>query len=59
MYMEKLNHFFPAPAVRKLDRCRYKVPEEDDHRDELVALKREIMYVVRTFPFLLPLKTEK
>lgn len=45
MYMEKLDHYFPEPAVRKLDRCNYKVSQKDEHSDEVMALKEKIMYV--------------
>lgn len=49
MYMEKLDHYFPEPAIRKLDRCHYKVPDKDEHRTELMALKEKIMYVYFNF----------
>lgn len=43
MHLEKLEHFFPEPAVRKLDRCRYKVPKDDDFLEELNILIEKIM----------------
>lgn len=43
MYLEKLEHFFPEPTVRKLDRCHYKVPKDDVLHDELTALKEKIV----------------
>lgn len=42
MYMEKLDHYFPEPAVRKLDRHHYKIPNDADVMDEVKILKKKI-----------------
>lgn len=46
MYMEKLEHFFPEPAIRELDRCHYKVPKGDlkftELLEDLEAMKIKI-----------------
>lgn len=45
MYMEKLEHYFPEPSVRQLDRHHYKVPKDADVTDEVKILKKKIEYV--------------
>lgn len=62
MNMEKLDHYFPEPTVRKLDRCKYnpsKVSENDEHRDELMALKEQIMYVHKVTCFVFSIQEKR
>ncbi|XP_055319847.1 putative helicase mov-10-B.1 isoform X2 [Sitodiplosis mosellana] len=42
MYMEKLDHYFPEPSVRQLDRHHYKVPNDADVTHEVELLKKKI-----------------
>lgn len=44
--MEKLEHHFPAPALRTLDRCSFKEPESVELNDEEKLLKEKILYVL-------------
>lgn len=46
MYMEKMEHYFPEPKVRQLDRCNYKLPPNTDGvTEEVKMLKEQILYV--------------
>lgn len=45
MYLEKMDHYFPEPTVRQLDRCNYKVPKHSSASDEVKILKERILYV--------------
>lgn len=47
MSLEPLNHYFPEPVLRQLDRLHFKVPNGGDVLDDVKELKEQIMYAVK------------
>lgn len=43
MYLEKMDNFFPDPALRTLDRCQYKEPISRPLNSDEKLLKDKIL----------------